>query len=284
MQKHNILISFILILFVGFFIKVKNTEAKNEKIKSDLNKELMKAKLEIGKARTVFGDTSKYVYKLEKELAKDIKLRNALLTKYGKLKAKYRSLSKKKVSSKVKVIKTLELKECKELKLKEGHLYVFKDKKIGEMDSFEGGFEDHHINITCRVNPRIGSSGTIGMDISYDLELNLKAEILETVSPSGATNNYINIYEIDKEGKELKKLKIDTYSVVVKDERTSKFSLWDPYVDIGIGLGIAAKSSLKDLKLKGIASLGISASSYGLSGKEPLWRFGKASINLSDQV
>ena len=97
-------------------------------------------------------------------------------------------------------------------------------------------------------------------------------------------NNYINIYEIDKEGKELKKLKIDTYSVVVKDERTSKFSLWDPYVDIGFGLGIAAKSSLKDLKLKGIASLGISASSYGLSGNEPLWRFGKASINLSDQV
>ena len=126
------------------------------------------------------------------------------------------------------------MSDCDELNLKEGYLYVVKNKELGEMDSFEGKYKDHHIGISCRANPRIDSSGSISMDISYALELNLKAEMIEAVSPKGAINNYINIYEIDKDGKELKKLEITKYSVVVRDDRSFSLSLWNPRLDLAL--------------------------------------------------
>ena len=286
-EKRDIVLFFFIVCFivsVGLFAKNHFVNKKRDALVSSLNKELMKSNLAIGKAETKFGDASTYINELEEKVIKDIKDKKSLVTKYGKLEAKYKSLSNKKVNVKVKLVEVIKLTDCKDLKLKENHLYVVKNKELGEINSLEGRYTDHHIDINCRANPRINSTGSLSMDISYNLELDLKAELVEAIAPSGAINNYMNIYEVDKDGKEMEQLTISSYVIVVEDNRVPSFYLWNPRVDIGLILGVSTKTSLDSIGLDGGASVGISTSSYGLTRKDPEWLFGRFSVDIGKEV
>jgi hypothetical protein len=239
----------------------------------------MDAKLEIGRANTKFGDASKYIDSLESSIKKDIKEKNSIVTKYGYLEAKYNQLAKGKASASLNIKKEVNLNECKELKLKEGQLYVVENNQLGELDMFVGSYSDNRISISCSVDPRIVDPGTIPFDISYVLSLNLKGEILETVSPTGAINNYINIYEVDNGGAVIEKLEINGFDMIVDDQRIPKFFWWSPQLDIGIALGIKKK-----MALEGSASLGFSPMSYGLPREQPIWRFGRLSLDMGENI
>ena len=279
-----IILTISLLLSGGFIIKNKLDQTEQRKQNFALNKELMKAKLDIGRAETKFGNASSHAKDLEKALRKEIKQRNSIITRYGKLKVKYNILISKDVETNIEISNDISLDSCTELQLKEGQLYVAKDKKLGALYPFEVRYEDHRITIGCAITPRVTSSGIIPVGISYNLNLKLKAEILETVTPSGAVNNYINIYEVDNTGKTIGKLKIESFAMVVDDQRTPKFLWWDPHMDIGIGVGLRADSSIEKLEWDTGASVGFSPISYGLSSKELAWRFGRLSLDIGREV
>ena len=62
-----------LLLSGGFIIKMKLDQMQTQEVTSELNKKLMEADLEIGRAETQFGNASKHIKHLEKEIKKEIK-------------------------------------------------------------------------------------------------------------------------------------------------------------------------------------------------------------------
>ena len=94
-----------LLLSGGFIIKMKLDQMQTQEVTSELNKKLMEADLEIGRAETQFGNASKHIKHLEKELKKEIKERNSVITRFGELKARYQI----EVSSKTET--TIEIKD-----------------------------------------------------------------------------------------------------------------------------------------------------------------------------
>ncbi len=286
-MKDYLLIGFLtvsLLLSGGFIVKMKLDQMQTQEVTSELNKKLMEADLEIGRAETKFGNASKHVKHLEKELKKEIKERNSIVTRFGELKAKYQVEVSGKTETTIEIKDSIFINDCANQELIEGHLYVAKDKGLGVLNTFTAGYKDHRILIGCTVSPRVTPTGTIPVDITYNLNLKLKAEILETVTPSGAVNNYINIHEVDNTGKTIGKLKIESFAMVVDDQRTPKFLWWDPHMDIGIGVGLRADSSIEKLEWDTGASVGFSPISYGLSSKELAWRFGRLSLDIGREV
>ena len=268
-----------LIFSFGFFIKIKLAEANHKRITSTLNEKLMNAKLEIGRAETKFGNASKQIKKLEKNIKKDIEERKSLITRYGRLEAEYKRAIKQKTFAELNIKKEINLESCKELVLKEGQLYVAENNQLGELDMLGGSYSDERLSISCSIETKVNDSKDIPFDISYSLSLNLVGEILETITPTGAINNYINIYEVDNEGKVIGKLEINSFNMIVDDQRNPKFFWWSPQLDIGMALGLK-----ENIKLEGGASLGFSPMSYGLPKEQPIWRFGRLSLDIGENI
>ena len=68
------LLTISLLICGGFIIKMHLDAMQTEQVTSDLNKKLMEADLEIGRAESRFGDASEHVKHLEKHLKKEMKL------------------------------------------------------------------------------------------------------------------------------------------------------------------------------------------------------------------
>ena len=278
------LLTISLILCGGFIIKMHLDAMETEEVTSELNKRLMEANLEIGRAESQFGDASEHVKHLEKHLKKEIKDRKALLTRYGELKARYDVEVSRKIETRVEIRNTVTVGDCPTLKLKEGQLYVAQGNELGELDPFSVRYKDHRINIGCTVSPRVIASGIIPVDISYNLNLKLRANIVETITPSGAVNNYVTLYEIDNNGITVGKFEIQNFQMVIDDQRTPKFFWWDPHMDIGVGIGLRSNSTIGKLNWEGLASVGLTPMSYGLSSRELAWRFARLSLDLGQGV
>lgn len=278
------LLTISLLLCGGFIIKMHLDALQTEEITSDLNKKLMEANLEIGRAESRFGDASDHVKHLEKHLKKELKQRSALLTRYGELKARYEVEVSRKLETRVEIINTVSVGECTTLNLTEGQLYVARNKELGALNPFSARYEDHRVAIGCAVTTRVTPSGSVPVGISYNLNLKLKANILETITPTGAINNYITIYELNEKGETVGKFEIEEFSMVIDDQRTPKFLWWDPHMDIAVGLGLRSDSTINKLNWEGSASLGFTPMSYGLSSKDLAWRFARFSFDLGQDI
>ncbi len=286
-MKDYLLIGFLtisLLLSGGFIVKMKLDQMQTQEVTSELNKKLMEADLEIGRAETKFGNASKHVKHLEKELKREIKERNSIVTRFGELKAKYDIEVSSKTETSIEIKDSIFINDCANWELIEGHLYVAKDKGLGVLNTFTAGYKDHRILIGCTVSPRVTPTGTIPVDITYNLNLKLKAEILETITPTGAVNNYIRLYELDDNGRTVGTFQVESFTMVVDDQRTTKFIWWDPHMDMGVGLGIRSDSSIESLNWEGNASVGFTAISYGLSSKDLAWRFGRLSLDIGREI
>jgi len=274
-----------LVLCGGLVVKMKLDKLHAEEVSSELNKKLMEANLEIGRAESEFGDASQHIKHLEKHLKKEIKERNALLTRYGELKARYDVEVSRKIETRVEIINTVSVAECPSLGLlEEGRLYVAKGEELGALDPFSIRYKDHRIIIGCSVTPRVTDAGIIPVDISYNLKLKLKANIIESITPSGAINNYVKLYEVDDNGIAIGEFEVQDFKMIIDDQRTPRFSWWDPHMDIGVGLGLRGNSTIGNLNWEGLASVGISAMSYGLSSKDLAWKFLRLSLDLGQEV
>jgi hypothetical protein len=278
------LLTISLLLCGGFIIKMHLDSLQTEEVTSDLNKKLMEANLEIGRAESRFGNASEHVNHLEKHLKKEMKKRSALLTRYGELRARYEVEVSRKLETRVEIINTVSVAECTTLKLTEGQLYVARNKELGALSPFSVRYEDHRIAIGCAVNTRVTPAGAVPVGISYNLNLKLKANIVETITPTGAINNYVTIYELNEKGAVVGKFEIQKFEMVIDDQRTPKFLWWDPHMDIAVGVGIRSDSTIDKLNWEGSASLGFTPMSYGLSSKDLAWRFARFSFDLGQDI
>ncbi len=286
-MKDYLLIGFLtvsLLLCGGFIVKMKLDEMQTQQVTSELNEKLMEANLEIGRAETKFGDASKHIKHLEKELKQEIKERNSIITRFGQLKARYDVEVSHKTETSIEINDSIFINDCANSELIEGHLYVARDKELGVLNTFTAGYKDHRILIGCTVSPRVTSAGTIPVDITYNLNLKLKAEILEAITPTGAINNYVRLYELDDKGRTVGTFEVKSFTMVVDDQRTPKFLWWDPHMDMGVGLGLRSDSSIESLNWEGVASIGFTPVSYGLSSKELAWRFGRFSFDIGKEI
>jgi hypothetical protein len=286
-MKDYLIIGFLtisLLLCGGFIVKMKLNEMQTQEVTSELNKKLMEANLEIGRAETKFGDASKHIKYLEKDLKKEIKKRNSLLTRYGELKARYEVEISRSTETSIEISNSININDCKELDLLEGQLYVATNKELGVLNPFTAGYKDHRLLIGCSIGSRLTSSGTLPVDISYNLTLKLRAEIVEAITPSGAVNNYIRLYELDDKGITVGKFEVESFAMVIDDQRTPKFLWWDPHMDMGVGLGLRGNSSIDSLNWEGLASVGFSPISYGLSSKDLAWRFARISLDVGQEI
>jgi len=115
------------------------------------------------------------------------------------------------------------------------------------------------------------------LDTSYTLVLQLSVKQIQTVGPSGAVNNYAEVYEIDKNGKELGKFKVTKFQAVVQDTRQRHFIWWTPHLSLGLMAGYNGD------KLLG-ANLDFSVMGYGLTNNDLSFRFLEVGAFLSDKV
>ena len=281
--KNNKAFIFVIILLLGSFGllgSIAIDKYRSEKVATLLQEQLMEANLEIGRAKTQFGDAEKYVNELEESLQSEIKARNAEITRYGKLEARYRTAITELTGKTITTYLTGE-----EIKVPgdcatftRGLLYqAITDKTLIALGVFGAAFTDHRINMECMVHPYPNRNRDIPIAAKYQLDLKVIGQIVETITPEGAVNHYINLWEIDEKGDRTGKFNLKSYNVIVKDERANSFELWAPRLDIAVGLSIAS-----GLQFLPSASIGVSTSGYGISNTNLTWRFLRLSMDISE--
>ena len=173
---------------------------------SALNEQLMEANLDLGKAETRFG---KIEADLNKQLRAWINKYNEQIDAYGELEFKYNVIAEGPAERIVYVTGTTTHVNTDGGEIVPGiYLAEWKDQVTHIPDGFEISQSDHRIDIRGRVN-----SKTFGiLDdawIRYDLHLSFVGELVKTSTKSGAISYYMNLYEIDGEGKKLEKLELE---------------------------------------------------------------------------
>ena len=242
------------------------------------NKQLMAMNLEIGRAKTEFGNANKYIGELEDELQNEIAEREAVVTRYGELRAEYSVLAKSRGNAEVIYVDTPAI-EVEEPTFERGLLYeAVTDKTLAKVEQLRRIYTDHRLKIDCAVIPFLNNDRKIPIIIGYKLDFKLKAQIIETRTPTGAINHYVNIFEIDDKDKVIGKLTLKDFSFVVQDETSAHFFWWTPHLDIGIYGGINL-----DLDPAFGATVGMSFMGYGLTKNDLFFKFLRVGIDFSDE-
>lgn len=251
-------------IWAGF--KIKEVADTNNK----LNEELMKANLEIGKAHTQFGDANKKIDELNATLQAEIKAHKEKIRSYNELLAKYNVQGGSNGN-----VNPVGPPQMITDKLIAGSIYLaLTEAKLRSYgDNIAWSHKDTRLDIECRLKSVNGEELVLNRSTDYKLHLNLKVKMAETIAPSGAVNNYAEIYEIDENGKEMGKFEITKFESVVTDQRKSHFMLFDPKLDIGVFSGF-------DGAFKYGGTVGISIAAYGLTPNDLTWRFARFGVEL----
>jgi hypothetical protein len=266
---------------MGLLGKVGCDNMKLEERTSQLNAELMQANLDKGRAETQFGNAEKYIGELEESIQEEIKAREAEVTRYGELSARYTALKKKKQATKTEIVyrdgPVVEVPA--DLKLVTGLLYQATSPttlvSIGELF---GEYQDHRLYINARVLPFPNEERSTKWEFGYQLNLKLQAQFVETITPTGAINHYAKIYEVDETGKKVGEFKLDSFKYVVENPNQKQWFWWAPHLDVG-ALGMAG--TLPPRFTTG-GSVGVSFFGYGLTVNDLDWRVLRVSLDLSD--
>ena len=268
-----------LVLSLGLLGKIGWTNYQLKNRTKTLNSELQKANLEKGQALTLIGDANGMVSKLEEELQDSVKDLGLQVTRYIELEAKYKVLRKKRGNATVEYYPGPPIEVgCTGFELTRGLYYeALTDKTLIKVQSIVGRYKDHRLQAKCIFVPRPNRSRLLPFLLSYSLEMKFKAQLIETISKTGAINHFVNIYEVTPEGN--KKFKLSHFEVVVQDERAPRFHWWAPHLDVG-GLGLI---TIPGAKFKPGASLGVSFMGYGRTENDLSWRFPRLSLDISDE-
>jgi len=265
---------------VGLLLgKVTCNKYELEDANAALNKELMQANLEIGRAHTQFGDANDYIGELEEQVQDEIAKRDAALTRVGKLEARLRASggSEQVETTVIKYLPGEPIFVPTSLELVPGALYVAESEhSLSRMEIVEGTYQDFRASIDCKVLGVL-HNGTLPMSVDYTLDLKIKGVFAETITESGAVNHYLTLTEMDSEGNEVGQLKLEHFDMIVNDERSAKWFWWAPHVDVGAFGGYHTY-----LKPGFGGSIGFSVMGYGLTENDLTWRVLRVSGDISD--
>lgn len=248
------------------------------KLHEQFNEELMEANLEIGKAKTRFGEVEKYSKDLEKGIKEEIARNKANINMIGKLKAELKRTKKIK-GRKTRVVYREEKRIEVERDVIPGLLYQAIDNKtLVPIVNLEGQFTDHRLTVKTKLSSYPNDKNDVRFDFNYTLRLRISANIVQTITPTGAVNHYVELHEVDETGKKVGKFKTTSFDVTVVDQRSNRFYWWLPRTDVGM----AVTGNLSGIRPGG--SVGLSIFGYGATRDDLSWRILRPSVGAGESL
>lgn len=278
MKTKLILIALILALAaaLGLLGKLAITNRVLDSTNTALNRKLQEADLSIGRAHTELADANKKVSSLSDQLQSEVKELKASVTMYAELEAKYKVLRQQKGKTVIEYLPGEEV-PCPEASFIRGMLYeAVTDKSLAAIESLSSTLRDQRLDVKCTVRPYRNNDRNIPFNIEYALHIRIKGQLVETRTKSGAINHFVELTEIDDSGKELGKMELSNFEVVVTDETEPHFFWWAPHVDVGI---LGGWHSANGFSAGG--SIGFTPMAYGRTANDLTWRFVRISLDLS---
>lgn len=275
-MKFNLIVAGLiaaLVLSLGLLAKIGIDNYQLKQTSSVLTQELQKANLEKGQALTLMGETGDKVNNLEENLQDSLRDLNLQVTRYAELKAKYRVLKSKKGQAQVVYYPGSDIQvDCPNVEFTRGLYYeAITESTLAEVKAMANIYKDHRLTARYAFLPRPNTKRYLGSYFDYQLSLKIRAQLVETISTTGAINHFVNIYEVTPDGD--KKFELTKFEVTVDDQRLPHFHWWSPHLDIaalGTTTGVGA-------------SLGISVAGYGKTENDLSWRFVRLSLDIFDK-
>jgi hypothetical protein len=241
------------------------------KITRLLNEKLQEANLEIGKAQTEITKKDISMKDLSNELQKVLKNNKELVVKYNEIVALYNASGHGNSNNST----TSDTIHSNDNLFDIGHIYlaISKNDILNFNPPVKFKFQDYHLNSDISL---LSNQDQLFLDVSYQLNLRLSIKQIETISKTGARNNYIELYELDNNDKEINKLKLTKFISVIKDDRTKQFHFWNLKLDF-------SAATWFDTQFNYGASLGITPFSYGLTTNDLAYKFARFGFLFSSQ-
>lgn len=278
MKLLNIVLGLLLVVAGLLLGKIWMQNNELDETNTELNRKLMEANLEIGRAHTKFGNANKYIKELEDEIQKDIKERDGLITRIGKLEAELKTHGGGSGTTVVTIIDEKIVEVPTELSVLKGQLYqALENNKIVLVSSILGNYKDFRLDIKAKVQPKEGSLD-LPINFEYDLHQRFRGIFVEDILPSGAINHYFSFWEIDETGKTVTDIRLTNFQVIVNDKRKSKVFWWNPRLDISGFLSLSGP-----LTIGSGLDLGVSTTAYGKTPNDLSWRFLRLGVGLNDK-
>lgn len=261
------LICLVLVGAVAFYFwKEQRATAELLTIK---NTELMQADLELGRAKSTITSQKKAhetaMANLEKLWRDEIDARNAAVTAYGELEAKYEAEKKKQKT----ITKIVYRDKFKTIEVPTGELF-FKNESgnYKKVTSLEYKYDDFRISIEGDAVQKV---------ISYKLQQKFKAQFVATKLPTGAVNHYAEIYELGPNGENLEKLELVSFEVIQAEDLPNRFMWFNPKLDLMVGGGLNSH-----LKATWTGDIGLSMMAYGKTPNDLTWRFLRLGVGITN--
>lgn len=273
MKTYTLIVSILFVLACSVLFKIGKDYYDLRTNNKVLNEELMKANLEIGRAQTKFAKAHTLIKELDETLQDEIRNRKGFITRIGNLEAQL--LAKGQGQSVVTVTETIEVPI--ELKLEPYQLYqATSSNRLRLLSKLESTFTDFRLtgNIITQVENK-----ELVSNWKYELHQRLEGQIVETILPSGAINNYIRLWELDDKNQRVNQWKLTEFEMVIEDQRQSSWHLWAPHLDIGLSGGISTT-----LNTRYGTSVGVSLAGKGLTPNDLDWRFLRFSLEVQDSL
>lgn len=272
-------------LFLGLAVsmgalgKVVHTNWKLKTTTAKLNKELMQANLDIGRAKTEFGNAKKHIKSLREEVQKEIKARDAAITRIGwfqgQLKIAKKIINSQKKDEKIIYVDREVIKACGDQKYQVGQLYqATSDKELRPISTILTTNKDHRLTIQTLVTSIPNKELRIPIQNRYQLHMSFRGELAETLLPDGGRNFYLNIYETNN-GKDVQRMEFDKLKVIINDTRRGHF-MFVPHLDINI----VPFWDLIAKEFRTGGSFGLSTFGFGLTKNDLSWRFLRLSLEV----
>jgi hypothetical protein len=235
---------------------------ENKQLSARLDTELMTANLELGRAKTEYGNANKYIKELEEAIQKEIKEKEAALTLAAKFEASLRIVQAATGSTKIVYLPGEHIVSDR-LELKPNLLYrSLSTNELVPVDSLEFTHLDTRLKIAVLID-----AASLESKITYELLSSIRGTFVQAISSTGTPSHYLVLHEVGSDGKDLRRLTLTSFTTTIVDERKAEWIWWNPYIDIG---AIAALTF--PLSLSGYGAIGLSIASYGATDM-PDWRF-----------
>jgi len=282
-MKFNLIVAALiasLVLSLGLLVRVGISNYKLKNATRTLNTQLQRANLEKGQALTLIGKANDRVVLLEESLQGSINNLGLQVTRYAELEARYRVLKKQKGKVRIEYYPGNPMAiECDNVEFTRGLYYeAVTDKSLAAVEKIIGSYKDTRLTATCTFVPTPNRRRELPFLFTYDLDLRMRAQLVETISPTGAINHFIKIHELTPKGKG-EEFTLTKFEVIVDDQREAGFHWWTPRLDVG-GIGTVL---LPEAQFKPGASFGISFMGWGRTQNDLTWRFGRLSFDLMEK-
>ena len=127
-------------------------------------------------------------------------------------------------------------------------------------------YKDYRVDITVDALQNL---------FSYVLHQNFEGEFVKAVTREGAVVHFLRMWEVDDKGKRVKKIDIPDFRVVTElpEGYKSRFFWWNPKIDAGVNFGVSSR-----LQSAAAPEFGFSVATKGKTKDDSDWRFIRFSV------